>query len=82
MGYTTSNIKPSVDQAFSEIVSKILLSTLAPLCLWVAKEGIDSVGVANGVTNEVTNEVSNDGLTTHQEIGYLANAFATDPATY
>ena len=78
MGYTTSNKKPSVDQAFSEIVSKILLSTLAPLCLWVAKEGIDSVGVANGVTNEV----SNDGLTTHQEIGYLANAFATDPATY
>jgi len=74
MGYTTSNIKPSVDQAFSEIVSKILLSTLAPLCLWVAKEGKDSV--------EVANYVSNDGLTTHQEFGYLANPFATDPATY
>ena len=74
MGYTTSNIKPSVDQAFSEIVSKMLLSIQSSLCLWGAKEGIDD--------DEVASYVASDGLITHQEIGYLAIAFATDPATY
>ena len=78
MGYTTSNIKPSVDQAFSEIVSKMLLSIQSSLCLWGAKEGIDNDEVASYVTNNV----ASDGLITHQEIGYLAIAFATDPATY
>ncbi len=70
MDYTSNNIKPPVDQAFGEIESETVLSTLASLFLCLAKDRLDNDGVAN------------DGLTTHQEIGYLANAFATDPATY